>query len=83
MKQPEPEAKEIAFAIELFTDGSLNTFAKETNVDVDSRLICYVNAGCGLIKVGAALVPFQDKFPRNTKLYKLMSTKPGESEISA
>ncbi len=37
-----------------------------------------VDAGCGLIKVGAALVPFQDKFPRHTKLYKLMSTKPGE-----
>lgn len=28
LKQNEPEAKEIALAIELFTDGSLNTFAK-------------------------------------------------------
>ena len=202
MRQTEPEAKEIALAIELFTDGSLNTFAKSTNVNVDSRLICYdildlgkqlqsigmlvvldnilnritanrakgrntyifideiyllfqheysanflftlwkrvrkygafctgitqnvddmlqshtartmlansefivmlnqagtdriklaellnisdlqmsyitnVDVGCGLIKVGAALVPFQDKFPRHTKLYKLMSTKMGE-----
>jgi len=206
LKQNEPEAKEIALAIELFTDGSLNTFAKKTNVDVDSRLICYdilelgkqlqsigmlvvldnilnritanrakgratfifideiyllfqhdysanflftlwkrvrkynafctgitqnvddmlqshtartmlansefivmlnqastdrlklaellnisdlqmsyitnVDAGCGLIKVGSALVPFQDKFPKNTKLYKLMSTKPGEEQTS-
>lgn len=205
LKQNEPEAKEIALAIELFTDGSLNTFAKETNVDVDSRLLCYdildlgkqlqsigmlvvldnilnritanrakgrntyifideiyllfqheysanflftlwkrvrkygafctgitqnvddmlqshtartmlansefiimlnqastdriklaellgiselqmnyitnVDAGCGLIKVGSALVPFTDKFPKNTKLYKLMSTKPGEAQI--
>ena len=202
LRQSEPEAKEIALAIELFTDGSLNTFAKSTNVNVDRRLICYdildlgkqlqsigmlvvldnilnritanrakgrntyifideiyllfqheysanflftlwkrvrkygafctgitqnvddmlqshtartmlansefivmlnqagtdriklaellnisdlqmsyitnVDAGCGLIKVGAALVPFQDKFPRHTKLYKLMSTKMGE-----
>ncbi|MDD4494630.1 MAG: ATP-binding protein [Eubacteriales bacterium] len=202
LRQTEPEAKEIALAIELFTDGSLNTFAKSTNVNVDSRLICYdildlgkqlqsigmlvvldnilnritanrakgrntyifideiyllfqheysanflftlwkrvrkygafctgitqnvddmlqshtartmlansefivmlnqagtdriklaellnisdlqmsyitnVDVGCGLIKVGAALVPFQDKFPRHTKLYKLMSTKMGE-----
>jgi len=202
LRQSEPEAKEIALAIELFTDGSLNTFAKSTNVNVDSRLICYdildlgkqlqsigmlvvldnilnritanrvkgrntyifideiyllfqheysanflftlwkrvrkygafctgitqnvddmlqshtartmlansefivmlnqagtdriklaellnisdlqmsyitnVDAGCGLIKVGSALVPFQDKFPRHTKLYKLMSTKMGE-----
>ena len=29
----EPEAQEIALAIELFTNGSLNTFAKQTNVD--------------------------------------------------
>ena len=32
LKQDEPEAKEIALAIELFTHGSLNTFAKQTNV---------------------------------------------------
>ena len=202
LKQSEPEAKEIALAIELFTDGSLNTFAKETNVDVDNRLICYdildlgkqllpigmlivldnilnritanrakgrktyifideiyllfqheysanflftlwkrvrkygayctgitqnvddllqshtartmlanseflimlnqastdriklaellnisdtqmsyitnVGAGRGLMKVGSALVPFFNKFPKHTKLYKLMTTKPGE-----
>lgn len=41
LKQNEPEAQEIALAIELFTDGSLNTFAKHTNVDTKSRLICY------------------------------------------
>ena len=41
LKQDEPEAQEIALAIELFTNGSLNTFAKETNVDTDNRLICY------------------------------------------
>ncbi len=203
MKQNEPEAKEIALAIELFTHGSLNTFAKPTNVDTESRLICYdildlgkqlmpigmlvvldsilnritrnrakgkktfifideiyllfqyeysanflftlwkrvrkygayatgitqnvddllqshtartmlansefiimlnqastdrlelakllnisdlqmsyitnVEAGHGLIKVGSALVPFVNKFPRNTELYKLMTTKPGEN----
>ena len=202
LKQPEAEAKEIALAIELFTDGSLNTFAQETNVDVDNRLICYdildlgkqllpigmlvvldnilnritanrakgrqtyifideiyllfqheysanflftlwkrvrkygayctgitqnvddllqshtartmlanseflimlnqastdrmrlaellnisdmqmsyitnVEAGRGLMKVGSALVPFVNKFPKHTKLYKLMTTKPGE-----
>ena len=202
LKQNEPEAKEFALAIELFTDGSLNTFAKNTNVDTDNRLICYdildlgkqllpigmlvvldsilnritknrasgrntfifideiyllfqheysanflftlwkrvrkygaycsgitqnvddllqshtartmlansefivmlnqastdrlelakllniselqmnyitnVGAGCGLIKVGSSLVPFVNKFPKNTKLYKLMTTKPGE-----
>ncbi len=202
LKQSEPEAQEIALAIELFTNGSLNTFAKKTNVSTDNRLICYdildlgkqlmpigmlvvldsilnritqnrakgkntfifideiyllfqheysanflftlwkrvrkygayatgstqnvddllqshtartmlansefivmlnqastdrlelakllnisdtqlsyitnVDAGHGLIKVGSSLVPFANKFPKNTKLYKLMTTKPGE-----
>ena len=204
LKQTEPEAKEIALAIELFTNGSLNTFAKQTNVNTNSRLICYdildlgkqlqpigmlvvldsilnritenrakgrntfifideiyllfqheysanflftlwkrvrkygayctgitqnvddllqshtartmlansefivmlnqastdrielskllniselqmgyitnVGVGQGLLKVGSSLIPFINKFPTNTKLYKLMTTKPGEGE---
>lgn len=203
LNQEEEEAQDIALAIELFTDGSLDTFAKKTNVNVDSRLICYdtldlgkqlqpigmlvvldsilnritenrakgkntfifideiyllfqheysanfletlwkrvrkygafctgitqnvddllqsytartmlansefvimlnqastdrvqlaelmgisdtqlshitnVEAGCGLMKVGSALVPFINKFPHDTKLYRLMTTKPGET----
>lgn len=202
LKQAEPEAQDIALAIELFTSGSLNTFAQSTNVNVNNRLICYdildlgkqllpigmlvvldnilnritqnrargkntfifideiyllfqheysanflftlwkrvrkygafctgitqnvddllqshtartmlansefivmlnqastdrmelaellnisdlqlsyitnVDAGNGLMKVGSSLVPFTDKFPRHTKLYRLMTTKPGE-----
>lgn len=38
-------------------------------------------AGCGLIKYGSSLVPFINKFPKNTRLYKLMTTKPGEDNI--
>ena len=41
LKQPEPEAHSLALELELFTRGSLNTFAKQTNVDTDNRLICY------------------------------------------
>ena len=41
LEQSEPEAQDIALAIELFTDGSLNTFAKPTNVNTRSRFICY------------------------------------------
>lgn len=202
LRQPEPEAQELALAIELFTKGSLNTFAMPTNVDTNNKLICYdildlgkqlmpigmlvvldsilnritrnralgrqtfifideiyllfqqeysanflftlwkrvrkygayctgitqnvedmlqshtartmlanseflimlnqaptdklelaklinisneqmsyitdVSPGCGLIKVGSALVPFENKFPKNTQLYRLMTTKPGE-----
>ena len=35
-------------------------------------------AGHGLIKVGSCLVPFINELPRNTELYRLMTTKPGE-----
>ncbi|ETT54690.1 TraE family protein [Paenibacillus odorifer] len=204
LKQAETEAQDIALAIELFTSGSLNTFAQSTNVNVHNRLICYdildlgkqllpigmlvvldnilnritqnrargkntfifideiyllfqheysanflftlwkrvrkygafctgitqnvddllqshtartmlansefivmlnqastdrmelaellnisdlqlsyitnVDAGNGLMKVGSSLVPFTDKFPRHTKLYNLMTTKPGERQ---
>lgn len=202
MEQPESEAHELALSLELFTNGSLNVFAHETNVDTSSRIISYdiyklgkqlktmgllvitdaminrvsenyrkgkrthifideihvlfeneysatffnsawrqfrkrnayptaitqnveyllssvdastmlsnsefvvmlnqaasdrkelakllnisdeqmsyitnAEAGCGLIRYGSSLVPFINKFPKNTKLYKLMTTKPGE-----
>ena len=36
-------------------------------------------AGQGLIKNGSVVIPFIDKFPTNTKLYNIMSTKVGEA----
>lgn len=35
-------------------------------------------AGSGLIKYGNIMLPFVDKFPKDTELYKLMTTKPQE-----
>ena len=35
-------------------------------------------AGHGLIKVGGGIVPFINEFPKDTALYWLMTTKPGE-----
>lgn len=53
--------------------------AKLLNIsDLQLSYITNVDAGHGLIKVGSSLVPFANKFPKNTKLYKLMTTKPGE-----
>ena len=46
--------------------------------DKQMSYITNADAGCGLIKYGSLLVPFVNKFPKNTKLYKLMTTKPGE-----
>lgn len=58
LKQSEPEAQEIALAIELFTNGSLNTFAKHTNVNTDNRLICYdiLDLGKQLMPIGMLVV---------------------------
>lgn len=204
-EQPEPEAQELALELELFTDGSLNAFSHETNVDTQNRIVVYdimdlgrqlktmgllvitdamlnrvtenwrrgkrthifidefhvlfeneysaaffnsawrrfrkrnafptaitqnveylldsvsastmlsnsefivmlnqapsdrqklgnllnisqeqmsyitnADAGCGLIKYGSALVPFVNRFPQKTKLYKLMTTKPGDEKL--
>ena len=53
--------------------------AKLLNIsDEQMSYITNSPAGCGLIKYGCALVPFINEFPKNTKLYKLMTTKPGE-----
>ncbi|MCI8461103.1 MAG: DUF87 domain-containing protein [Bacilli bacterium] len=58
LRQEEPEAKQIALAIELFTDGSLNTFAKNTNVDINRRIICYdiLDLGKQLLPIGMLVV---------------------------
>lgn len=44
--------------------------------------ITNADAGCGLIKYGSSLVPFVNQFPKNTKLYQLMTTKPGEDSVN-
>ncbi len=45
--------------------------------------ITNADSGCGLIKYGGALVPFINRFPKDTKLYQLMTTRPGEGLFSA
>ena len=53
--------------------------AKLLNIsDTQISYVTNVDAGHGLIKVGSSLIPFSNKFPKNTKLYRLMTTKPGE-----
>ena len=52
LKQTEPEAREIALAAELITEGSLNVFAHETNVNMDNRLVAI-----DLYEMGESLRP--------------------------
>ena len=41
MRQADPEAREIALAAELITEGSLNVFAHPGNVDMNNRIITF------------------------------------------
>ena len=41
LEQPEEEARDLALALELFTTGSLDAFAHETNVDTQNRIVIY------------------------------------------
>ena len=52
-QQPEPEARRIATALELYCTGSLNMFNFPTNVDLNSRVTCFVlkNLGENLRKI--------------------------------
>ena len=47
LKQPEPEARRVATALELYCTGSLNLFNHPTNVNLDSRVVCIVLKGMG------------------------------------
>ena len=53
--------------------------AKLLNIS-DNQLgyVTNVPAGCGLIRCAGNIVPFTNSFPKDTKLYKLMSTNPSE-----
>ena len=50
-------------------------------LNISNEQMSYItnaDPGCGLIKYGGALVPFVNRFPKDTKLYQLMTTRPGE-----
>ena len=54
-------------------------------LNISNEQLSYItnaDAGCGLIKYGSALVPFINRFPKDTKLYSLMTTRPGEGKFS-
>lgn len=50
-------------------------------LNISNRQLSFItNAepGHGLLAAGKAIVPFANDFPRDTRLYRLMTTKPGE-----
>ena len=54
-------------------------------LNISNEQMSYItnaDAGCGLIKYGSALVPVINRFPKDTKLYQLMTTRPGEGSFA-
>ena len=60
-EQEEKEAQYIATALEIYVTGSLNIFNHHTNVDVNSRIVCYdiKELGKQLKKIGMLIVQDQ------------------------
>lgn len=53
--------------------------AEKVRADGKLAPIYAVPAGCGLIRCAGSIVPFTNSFPKNTRLYQLMTTKPDEA----
>jgi type IV secretory pathway VirB4 component len=53
--------------------------AKLLNIsDTQLSYVTNTKAGAGLLLAGGGIIPFVDEFPKDTELYKLITTKPDE-----
>jgi len=56
-----------------------NILAKQLNISPQQmKYVTHTEAGEGLLFYGNVILPFVDHFPKDTKLYKVMTTKPEE-----
>ena len=57
-RQPEPEARRLATALEIYVSGSLSIFNHRTNVDFDRRVVCIdlEKLGTGLRKIAVHIM---------------------------
>ena len=58
-----------------------NRLAERLNIS--SEQLAYVtnsDPGCGLLFFNNVILPFADNFPKDTELYKLLTTRPSEVE---
>ena len=59
--------------------GDRGILAKQLNISPHQlSYVTHSGEGEGLLFYGSMILPFVDQFPRDTKLYKIMTTKPGE-----
>ena len=61
--------------------GDQGILAKQLNISPQQlKYVTYAEAGEGLLFFGNIILPFVDHFPKNTELYRIMTTRPGEME---
>lgn len=66
LNQSEPDRKELAELLHIS--------------ERQMHFVTNAQSGNGLLRIGSALIPFVNQFPKDTRLYRLMTTKPGEEE---
>ena len=64
--------------------GDRDILAEKLNISTKlQKYIKNSKPGHGLIKYGSIILPFEDDFPKDTTMYKLLNTKPSEFESEA
>lgn len=61
--------------------GDRQILAKQLNISPHQlSFVTNSNEGEGLLFYGNTIIPFKDRFPKDTQLYRIMTTKPNEIE---
>ena len=61
--------------------GDRQILAKQLNISPHQlSFVTNSNEGEGLLFYGNTIIPFKDQFPKDTQLYRIMTTKPNEIE---
>ena len=61
------------------TQGDRQILAKQLGISpTQLSYVTHSNAGEGLLFYGNTIIPFVDHFPKDTELYRIMTTKPEE-----
>ena len=61
--------------------GDRQILAKQLNISPHQlSYVTHSGEGEGLLFYGDVILPFADKFPKDTELYRIMTTKPNETE---
>lgn len=74
------ENSDFIYMLNQASGGDRQILAKQLNISPPHQLsyVTHSGEGEGLLFYGNVILPFTDKFPRDTELYSIMTTKPNE-----